>query len=192
MPPWISPIALILPVSHTPWHVPINQSLRPDLASIAGPHGASPQITSIARSSHLPPWRAPINQSHRPDPAKTGTVCARCSWSQVSTFQHYCNLPLVSSLRQSLYSSPRPYPPPHPLSIRIRRPSPLLPYAPDFLLPPSPFIRARAFWTLPVTLPVNHTFHFGSPPTTYRFVRGAPDHRSPYFTTIVTSHWLPP
>ena len=37
-------------------------------------------------------------------------------------------------------------------------PLPLLPYAPDSLLPPSPFIPARAFRTLQVLLPVNNTF----------------------------------
>ena len=36
------------------------------------------------------------------------------------------------------YSSPTALPPP-PLSVLIRRPSPLLPYAPDSLLPPTPF-----------------------------------------------------
>ena len=34
-------------------------------------------------------------------------VRARCSWSQVSAFQHYHNLPLVSSLSQSLSHSMR-------------------------------------------------------------------------------------
>ena len=53
-------------------------------------------------------------------------------------------------------SNPSPPPPP-----------PILPYAPDSLLSPPPFIPARAFWTLPVTLPVTHTFHFGSPSTAY-------------------------
>ena len=33
-------------------------------------------------------------------------VRARCSWSQVSPFQDYRNLPLASSLSQSLYSHP--------------------------------------------------------------------------------------
>ena len=89
---------------------------------------------------------------------------ARCSWSQVSAFQHCCSIPLASSLSQLLYSSPRPYP--HPLSVLIRR-LPLLPYAPDSLLPLPPFIPARPFWTLPVTLRVKHTFHFGSPSTAY-------------------------
>ena len=36
---------------------------------------------------------------------------AGCSWSQVSTFQHYRNLPLASSLSQSLYSSHQALPP---------------------------------------------------------------------------------
>ena len=78
------------------------------------PHGSPPQINSIA----------PIR------------VRARCSWSQVSAFQHYSNLPLASSLSQSLYSSspPRPYP----RSVLIRRPSPLLPYALDSPLPSTP------------------------------------------------------
>ena len=56
---------------------------------------------------------------------------------------------------------------PPPPSVLIRRPSPLLPYAPDSLLPLPPLHPDRAFWTLPVTLPVNHTFHFGSPSTAY-------------------------
>ena len=50
------------------------------------------------------------------------------------------------------------------LSVLIRHPSPLLPYAPDSLLP---FIPARAFWTLQAALPVNHTFCFSSPSTAY-------------------------
>ena len=54
---------------------------------------------------------------------------------------------------------PPPPPRPYPLSVLIRRPSPLLPYAPSSLLPPPPFPPS----SLPVTLPVNHTFHFGSP-----------------------------
>ena len=83
---------------------------------------------------------------------------ARCSWSQVSAFQHYSNLPLASSISQSLYSSPHALPP---LSDLICRHSPLLPFA----LPP--FIPAQAFWTLPVVLPANHTFHFGSSSTAY-------------------------
>ena len=62
-------------------------------------------------------------------------MCARCSWSQVSAFQHYCNIPLASSLSQSLYSSPKPYPP---LSVLIRRPSsPPCYHMPR--LPPPPF-----------------------------------------------------
>ena len=51
----------------------------------------------------------------------------------VSTLQHYTNLPLASSLSQSLYSSPKPYP----LLVLIRRPSSVLPYAPESLIPPS-------------------------------------------------------
>ena len=61
-------------------------------------------------------------------------VRARCSWSQVSAFQHYHNLPLSFSLSQSLYSSPQAL---SPRLVLIRRPFLLLPYAPDSL-PPSP------------------------------------------------------
>ena len=76
---------------------------------------------------------------------------ARCRASRsVKQF----NLPLASSLSQSLYSSPRPYPPPPPFG---SNPSSLTPTTLCPLLPPSPFIPARAFCTLPVTLPVNHT-----------------------------------
>ena len=55
-------------------------------------------------SSHCctPPWPAPT------------TSRMLCSWSQVSAFQHYCNLPLTSSLNQSLYAHPHPHPPPTP------------------------------------------------------------------------------
>ena len=87
------------------------------------------------------------------------------SCAVLSAFQHYSNLPLASSLSQSLYSSPRSYP--LPSWVLIRRPSPLLPFAPDSLIPLPPFILAWAFWTLPVTLPVNHTFHFSSLFTAY-------------------------
>ena len=86
------------------------------------------------------------------------------SWSQVSAFQHYSNLPLASSLSQSLYSPiPRPYPPFGSNSSSLH-PTTL---CPDSLLPLLPVIPTRAFWALPVTLPVNHTFHFGSPPNAY-------------------------
>ena len=53
------------------------------------------------------------------------------------------------------------FPPPPP------PPPPLLPYAPNSLLSPYPLLPARAFCTLPVALPVKHTFHFGSPSTAY-------------------------
>ena len=71
---------------------------------------------------------------------------AQCSWSQVSAFQHYSNLPLASSLSQPLYSSPRPYPtfgsnpsslPPTTLCPRLPPPHPLPPLIPPG--PPGPF-----------------------------------------------------
>ena len=80
-------------------------------------------------------------------------------------FQHYSNLPLASSLSHSLYSSPQALPPP-PLSVLIHSPSHYYPM-PQLPPPPSSFIPAWALWTLPVTLPVNHAFHFGSPSTAY-------------------------
>ena len=64
---------------------------------------------------------------------------------------------------QSLYSSPKPCPP-SPFGSNPS-PLPLLPYAPNSLLPP--FIPTRAFWTVQVAIPVNHTFRFDSPSTTY-------------------------
>ena len=161
----------------------MNQSQRPDPASVACPHGMPPWINPIAptkpvshapmNQSHRPiqpvswaPTACLHNQSHRPDP--TGIVLtltlttltltnltlttltlttltltkiedhAWCSWSQVSTFQHYHNLPLASSLSQSLYSSPRPYPPPtHPIQFYSFVPLPTT-LCPSSLLPPSP------------------------------------------------------
>ena len=95
--------------------------------------------------------RSPIAHPHK------SKVCAQCSWSQVSAFQHYCNLPLTSSPSQSLYPLPQPYPPfgSNPSSL------PLLPYA---LVSLFPFILARAFRTslvapssqphIPLPLPV--------------------------------------
>ena len=53
-------------------------------------------------------------------------VSARCSWLQVSAFQHYRNLPLTPPLSQSLYCLPTALPPPP--SVLIRLPFPLLPY----------------------------------------------------------------
>ena len=58
-------------------------------------------------------------------------------------------------------------PPPGPTPPFGSNPSslPLLSYAPSSPLPP--FIPTRAFWTLQVALPVNHTFRFDSPSTAY-------------------------
>ena len=87
-------------------------------------------------------------------------VRARCSWSQVSAFQHYGNIPLASSPSQSLYSPPPPPPPPQPYPHFGYNPSslPLLPYALDSLLPPFP----------PSSRPrPSGPFHFGSPSTAY-------------------------
>ena len=93
-------------------------------------------------------------------------MCALCSWSQVSAFQHYRDLPLASSLSQSLYSSPKPYPPfgsnPSyipPTTLGPRLPPPLCPLhsGPGLLGPSTP----------PAALPVDHTFRFGSPTIAY-------------------------
>ena len=59
---------------------------------------------------------------------------ARCSWSQVSAFQHYRNPPLASSLSQSLHFSSQPYPPPFGSNPSSLPPTTLFPR-----LPPSPF-----------------------------------------------------
>ena len=50
-PPWISPIALIQPVSRTP---------------MAHPHKSIPSPRTS--QCHAPPWRSPTNQFHHPDP----------------------------------------------------------------------------------------------------------------------------
>ena len=69
----------------------------------------------------------------------------RCSRSQVSAFQHYSNIPLASSLSQSLDSSPRPTPP---FRFQSVVPPPYYPMPPAPASPhPPPFISARAFWT---------------------------------------------
>ena len=48
-------------------------------------------------------------------------MCARCSWSQVSVFQHYRNLLLTSSLSQLLYAYTQPY---HPFCSNLPPPPP--------------------------------------------------------------------
>ena len=104
---WINPIALIQPVSHAP---------------IARSHKSIPSPTS---SQCRTPMACP-HKSPRSSPA--GYVCVLCSWSQVSAFQHYNNLPLTSSLSQSLSSPPRPYTPhpPPPLPHPSHPPDPTL------------------------------------------------------------------
>ena len=93
---------------------------------------------------------------------------ARCSWSQVSAFQHYHNITLASSLSQSLYSPPPP-PPPRSYPPFGSNPSSLRPttLCPDSRLPPPPLHPGPGLLDLPVTLPVNHAFHFSSPSTAY-------------------------
>ena len=84
---------------------------------------------------------------------------ARCSWSQVSAFQHYNNLPLASSLSQSLYSSPQAL---HPPSVLIRRPSPYYPMPPTPTLPHPTSFSPRPSGPFPCMVsPVDHHFRSG-------------------------------
>ena len=92
--------------------------------------GATPCVCGSGAAPLLQ-WHNPTNQSHHPD--RIG-ACAVI----LIAFQHYCNLPLASSLSQSL--------PPPPRSVLISCPSPLLTYAPG---PPGP---SRG-------PPVDHHFH---------------------------------
>ena len=62
-PPSIKHISPIQPGSRAP----MNQSHRPDPASVAWPHGVPPWINPIAPVQPMSP--APMNQSHLPDPA---------------------------------------------------------------------------------------------------------------------------
>ena len=130
-----------------PWHIPINQCHRPVPASVASPHKSIPSTRSS--QCRKPPWinpiapiqpgsHGPMNQSHLSGTASVARpwkVRVRCSWSQVSASQHYRNLPPGSLSEPVSILLP---PGPTPLSVLIRRPSPLLPYATDSLLPLHP------------------------------------------------------
>ena len=73
---------------------------------------------------------------------------------------YFSTIATSHSISQSLYfppppPPPRPYPPPFGSNPSSPPPYYPMPSTPSSPLPP--FILARAFWTLPVTLPVNHT-----------------------------------
>ena len=127
-PPWIKAIAPIQPGSlgpmarpyesipspwssqcrMPPWRTPMNHSHRPDPASVARPHGATPPINAIIliqsrtpmthphksipspRSSPccMPPWHTPINQSHYPDPASVVYPHGKPPWINLITPFH--------------------------------------------------------------------------------------------------------
>ena len=130
---------------------------------------------------------------------------ARCSWSQVSVFQHYRNLPLASSRSQSLYSSPPPppYPPfgsnpsPPPPTLCPRLPPLPFPLHPDpGLLDPSSGTPCQPHF--PFRFPV-HRLHWSrhslSPPVPLPSVIRPPDQcrpRTPYPLRILPPPPPPP
>ena len=105
-------------------------------------------------------------------------LCRMSSWSQVSAFQHYSNLPLASSLSQSLYSSPQALPPSfgsNPSSLPATTLCPRLPHPPS-PLHPGPGLLDPSSDTpcqphLPFRFPV-HRLHWSrhslSPPCPFR------------------------
>ena len=119
---------------------------------------------------------APIACPHKSIPSHTHrfSQCrSRCSWSQVSAFQHYQNLPLTSPLSQSLYRLPAALPP-----TLIPTPTPPvlipLPFPPTLfpqLLPPPPsqVSAFQHYLNLPLTSSLIQSLHafpsFGSNPS---------------------------
>ena len=116
VPPWLSPTNQFHhPIqSRAPMARPHNSIPSPTSSQCHTPMACPHKSIPSPRSSRAPPWRVPINQCHCPVPASVahphqsnpspwsrqgrappwiGAVSARCSWLQVSAFQHYRNLP---------------------------------------------------------------------------------------------------
>ena len=74
---------------------PINQSYHLDPARVAC---LTPRHTPINQSISLiqPVWCAPMASSPESIPS-LAVVCTRCSWSQLSAYSNYRNLPLTST-----------------------------------------------------------------------------------------------
>ena len=156
--PWSSPIALTQPVSHAS----INQFHRPDPTAIVLTLTTLTTLTLTAltlttlTTLTLTPWRWqpwPWQPWHwQPWPWQPWLPWPIMIIIIIPIQIGSCAVLLIPTL---------------PPSVLIRRPSPYYPMPTTSSSPLLPFIPDRAFWTIPVTLPVTHTFHFGSPSTAY-------------------------